>query len=88
MYGNKPLNSQYLNFEAFLLDSDIMLIEDETKVTKRAGRPTQAAQAMKDLIDPTHQYELDDSIKNDIDQNQQKWPEKTDLINNRAGNKD
>ena len=68
VYGNRPLNSLYINFEAYLHNPDIMLIEDQTKITKRTGRPTKAYSFAKALFDSAHQYELDTSIKNDIDQ--------------------
>ena len=65
-----------------------MLIEDQTKTTKRTGRPTKEAQAMKDLIDSASWYDLDASIKNDINQQSKTVTEKTDQINKGAGNKD
>ena len=37
-----PKDSLYLNFEAYLYDPDIFLIEDQTKVTKRAGKAHQS----------------------------------------------
>ena len=79
-----PKHSLYLNFEAYLDAPDICLIEDQTKVSKRAGRPTKASLLAKALFDPAQDSWWGESNIFESEHDGQIVPEKTDTVLIRA----
>ena len=79
-----PKDSLYLNFEAYLDDPATCLIEDQTKVTKRAGRPTKASLLARALFDPAQDSWCGKSVIFESEQDGPNVPEKTDTNLTRA----